>query len=74
MAQRQTEQQTRDVFNILNRLSDEDLDAMLDAGGVVPMKDRGMKLHQAVIRWFMGSVPSLTELVRCLEGCPQRRV
>lgn len=56
---------TLQVLASFDTFDDEQLDKLLTATGVVPLRDRGLKLHQAVIVWFHGEVPHLNAL---LEG------
>lgn len=53
---------TRTAWENFSSLSDDQLDSLLNAAGVVPMKDRAMKLHQTLVVWFHGLVPNLLEI------------
>lgn len=57
------EKQVRIAWNAFNKLDDAELYNMLIVAGLVPSKDyrtdiqRRMRLQQALIVWFKGSIP-----------------
>lgn len=54
--------QTRTAWNFFKRLTDDELDALLNTAGVVPMQDRSMKLQQACTVWFHSHIPNMNEI------------
>jgi len=59
--------ETTEVAKLFNRFSDDELEFLLRRAGVVPMNDRGMKIHQVLVVWFHGDIPNVTELVEYLK-------
>jgi len=53
---------TRDAWNMFKRFTNHELAALLTLAGVAPCEDRGLMLHQALIVWFHGFIPNVTEV------------
>jgi len=51
------------AFSVFNTLSDEKLETLLLTAGLVPCKDRSLKLQQALNVWFHGNIPSLNTFI-----------
>lgn len=58
---------TRQAWRLFCKFTDLQLDTLLGMAGIKPMKDRAMKVHQALIVWFHGSIPNVTEVARLAE-------
>jgi hypothetical protein len=67
MSAADTAEQTKVAWDAFNRLSDKELENLLHVAGIVPMRDRGMILHQVLMVWFHGSIPNLNEVTRLAE-------
>lgn len=56
--------ETRKAWRLFCKFTNTQLDTLLGMVGVKPMQDRAMKVHQALIVWFHGSIPNLNEVTR----------
>ena len=65
--EQESSQETRDVWNLFSKFTNEELDFLLESAGVKPTKDRGLKLHQVLIVWFHGFIPNLTEVTKLAQ-------
>lgn len=56
--------ETRNVWQVFNKLSDEQLDALLTGAGAIVPKRRFVKLEAVMLVWFSGEIPDKREFNR----------